>query len=152
MSQQSKTRRARCKRFDHQMAPIGVELSYEQYAKRRHWDRIEGFNHAAMKAALTAFNEIWRGEMRRMCERENIVFDDKYDSRMETTPKPGLEPPVREHRAISDRNAYIDVRSRFLACASDDSADLQTSDLRAIAAAEFDARIRPGLRLVHSRD
>jgi len=144
---------ARRRRFDHQLAPIGVELSYEEFAKRRKWDRIEGFNHAAMKAALTAFNEVWRGEMRRMCERENIEFNERYDSRPEGVQgSSALERPIREHRAITDRNLYIDRRSRFLACVDDESSDLPLPELRAIATAEFDARHRAALRLVHSRD
>lgn len=53
----------RSKQWDRQVLPIGFELTYEQYAQRRHWDRLPGFNHESAKAMLTVFHEFIKAEV-----------------------------------------------------------------------------------------
>ena len=66
-----------------------------------------------------------------------------------------VEPVIADHLAIRNREDYIRCRSGYLACTYEyqyDGTDPNLRDFRTLAAAEFDARQRPHLRLVYSRD
>jgi hypothetical protein len=64
----------RKRRFQTQHFPIGFGLTYKEFAKRRKWDCIDGFNHEVMRPLLEAFHAFVRTELIAACERAGVDY------------------------------------------------------------------------------